>query len=420
MFGLLAYYLCLKKKWLFVALCLGASAAIHPTAIFFILPLFIKYRELRNWKLIGIMTSFLLFYLYIPITNRPPYMWDQPNSNGIFGFIKDTLQTAQMLSGTLGIWDLPKRILDLGGILLLSLGIGIFTIIWLFIKTKWYKNVALWIVILSVVYCVTDLSIQTYVYLLPAIAFGSVIIGIELSKFRKEWLYTCGIIAVVMLGVNANYFDIGRTLDPNLSATEYFNTELSKVGDGEILLAQHGWEWAAIYKYNKDNGKDIIPVAADTLQSPVYQDNLRQTGIKLVKQDYSSIPYAFQIKYIMQDIIKDNPDKVIWTTKTTDASTYGAEVVLAYKDGVSYNQDLFVPNLGLLSGIGKWHFKPSNPYDIITGSIEIKDWSIVTMSNYNVLTFGMLILIGYIPIWIIWQIVFNKKKWNLNKSRKVV
>jgi hypothetical protein len=267
---------------------------------------------------------------------------------------------------------------------------------------------------------VTDLSIQTYVYLLPAIAFGSVIIGIELSKFRKEWLYTCGIIAVVMLGVNANYFDIGRTLDPNLSATEYFNTELSKVGDGEILLAQHGWEWAAIYKYNKDNGKDIIPVAADTLQSPVYQDNLRQTGIKLVKQDYSSIPYAFQIKYIMQDIIKDNPDKVIWTTKTTDASTYGAEVVLAYKDGVSYNQDLFVPNLGLLSGIGKWHFKPSNPYDIITGSIEIKDWSIVTMSNYNVLTFGMLILIGYIPIWIIWQIVFNKKKWNLNKSRKVV
>jgi hypothetical protein len=324
-----------------------------------------------------------------------------------------------MLSGTLSIWDLPKRILDLGGVLLLSLGIGIFTIVWLFIKTKWYKNVALWIVILSAVYCVTDLSVQTYVYLLPAVAFGCILIGIELSKFRKEWLVVTGAIAIVMLGINVNYFDIGRTLDPNLSATEYFNTELPKVGNGEILLAQHGWEWAAIYKYNKDNGKNIIPVCADTLTSPVYVDNLKKIGINVSydKVVYDKMPMAFQNKYVMQEMIENNPNDVFWTTKTTDASTYGAEVVLAYKDGVSYNQELFVPNWGLLDTIGKWHFKPSNPYDIITGSIEIKDWSIVTMSNYNVITFGMLIAIGYIPIWIIWQVVFNKKKWSLNKHK---
>jgi len=202
-----------------------------------------------------------------------------------------------------------------------------------------------------------------------------------------------------------NYFDIGRTLDKNLSGTKFYREELSKVPDGQILIAQHGWEWASITPHNREYGTNIIGVSLETLASPVYQKWLIENGIKFDKFEDAS---AYMVNtYIAQSIIEKNEN--VWITKETDKSTYGAEVVKTTSSDIDLprvmydKKDLYV-----------WRWIPDNPYLAITGQIEVEKWKNIVMSNYNMVFFGMLGVIGFVPYWILQQIIVKKKKWSLN------
>jgi hypothetical protein len=67
-----------------------------------------------------------------------------------------------------------------------------------------------------------------------------------------------------------------------------------------------------------------------------------------------------------------------------------------------------------------WQWKPDNPYDIITGAIEVEGWGNVLMSSYSVLTFIMLGFIGGAPCWFIHQLVVKKRKWSLGNVKEKV
>jgi len=136
MFAVLAFYFAEKKKWLWCAVMLGAGGAVHHLIGIPLLALLVFNKELRSWKYVGTMASFLLIYLYIPITkavNSPPDMWGNVTPKE---FIADNLSTMLMLWGGLSIWDLPKRMLDTVGLLGVSLGLALVPIVW-FIKTMY-------------------------------------------------------------------------------------------------------------------------------------------------------------------------------------------------------------------------------------------------------------------------------------------
>jgi hypothetical protein len=399
------YYMCLKQKWLTASILIGVAGAIHPTSILISIPLLIAYKELRNWKRLAIMASFILFYLYIPLTNRPPYMWNTPNSEGgALGFVGDTISTALMLTGNLAVSDMPKRILDVGGLLLLNFAvIGIYPLIKAFDK-KWWKTILFWLMAVPALYYGIDLAPQTYVYLQPTIAFGAIAIGIGLSKLNKKWLVAVASCAVVLLGFNANYFDIGRTLDPNMSAVKYYEEELPKIGDGQILMPQYGWEWAAIYLYNKNENHNIIPVCVDTLVSPAYQDMLTEQGIKFA--DDNNEDRLSRQNYIAISIAELNDN--VWTTRVTDAATYGCEVV-SLENIKPPEVAAFVAKYSDVVA-GELHWKPSNPYDIITGAIEVSQWKFITLSSHNAFYLISLAIYGYGLVWIIFAIIKKVKK----------
>jgi hypothetical protein len=425
LFGIIAYWFCLSKRWWQAAVCLGCGIATHEIILFMLIPMFIGFRGLRSWKCIGIMVSFVLFYLYIPIANRAPYMWDLPNIYGVLGFIQSTITTGSALTGNLPIFDLPKRILDTLGILVVSFGLGVVGIVVAIWKrksgSKWYRNVMLWVMILSVGYFVTDLGPQTYVYMVPAVAFGSMLVGIGLSKMRKEWLFATGGIAVVMLGFNTNYFDIGRTLDANLSAKEFFYTELNKVPNGQVLLDQNSWEWACVYMYNKEFGRSIIPVYVGTLQSRDYRKlSVDPYGIKYVVPESDQSPNVYHPdaqEQIALSIVESNEN--VWTSEATSPETYGAEIIKA-----SGNQEVINQISGYIARLNTptqkaatWQWKPSNPYSFITGSIEVTQWQFLALSNYSCMMFTVLGGMGYVLVWIIWKVVFEKKKWSIKNVK---
>lgn len=398
MMCLAVYYACVKEKWLTASILIGVAGAIHPTSILITISLLIAYKPLRNWKRLAIMASFIVFYLYIPLTNRPPYMWNTPNSEGgILGFIGDTVSTATMLSGAIAITDLPKRILDAGGLILLNFAvIGLYPLIKAFDK-KWYKDILFWIMAIPTIYYICDLAPQVYVYCQMTIAFGAVAIGIGLSKVNKKIVYSTGLASILLLSINANYFDMGRTLDKNLSATKYYNEELPKVPDGQILMPQYGWEWAAIYLYNKNENREIIPVCVDTLVSPEYQKMLTEWGVKF--DDDNNDDRLMRQNYIALSIVSLNEN--VWTTNITEPETYGTEVIQARGNEWLIQKIPDEPPSQL-------HWKPSNPYDIITGAIEINEWKFITWTDKNAR--WLLSIMAYAIGMILITVVFFKRR----------
>ena len=410
MLGLGAYYFASKGNWLGCAIMLGAGGAVHHLIGTTLIVLFVAHKELRQWKYIGIMSAFLLFYLYLPITvaiNKPLNMW---GNQTLMSFLVDNASTAQMLIGALGIWELPKRIFDAAGILGISFGLAIIPIGWTIFrkgqKQVWYKRPLLWLFVLPVIYYASDLAPQTYVYAMPAIGFGAVMVGVSLSEMRPYWKYVVLGCAVGLLVFNANYFDIGRTLDPELSASKYYHEELSKVPDGGILIAQQGWEWAAVTPYNRNENRNIVSVCQDVLPSPIYQEQLRQWGVKFTYNvnDPRGVATEDSTKSIIQ--LNDN----VWITETTTPETYGAKIIQA--NGNTELVRILPKNINTT----EWKWRPSSPYGIITGSIEIREWVNIVVSNYNVLTFVMLGAIGLVPCWIGHMALVRKKKWSLKRQ----
>ena len=241
--------------------------------------------------------------------------------------------------------------------------------------------------------------------MMPAIGFGAVIAGISLVRMEFYWKWAVLGCAIGLLAFNTNYFDIGRTLDPELSAKQYYNHELRKVPDGQILVAQQGWEWASIYKFNKEENRNILPICIGTLPSKTYQQTLENMGIKLDVPEV--VRYEFSSD-IAASILELNEN--VWLTIPTAPRTYGAKIVPA--EG---NEELLGSTSHVVLSAQEWKWRPSNPYDIITGAIEVEEWVAITVSNYSCLFFTMLGTIGAVPCWIGYMALVRRKKWTLKR-----
>ncbi|GAG18740.1 unnamed protein product, partial [marine sediment metagenome] len=247
----------------------------------------------------------------------------------------------------------------------------------------------LFLVLIPVVYFATNLAVQTYVYLMPSIAFGSIIVGITLSKLHISWSYVVLLVAVGLMVFNANYFDIGRTLDPNLSARKFYDEELPKIKDGDIFMAG-GWTWAITYLYNKEEGRNIVPVCIDILPSERYLRMLEAKGINLVRtKSDSTIDKQWEVAL---SIAQNNPN--VWITKETIPSQYEFEVVLA--EG---NDHLMTRWFGHQKQ-PEIVWKPSNPYGIITGAIEVEEWKFILHSTHNMRFVFTWAVFGYFIFWL--------------------
>lgn len=382
MCGLGAYYFTIRQKWTISSVMLGIGLAIHPFLAFIVWAvLFIAKKEMRNWKRYMVTIAFFAFYLYIPIVKMVGNdlgMWGNTSASGFFG---GTLGMVMMLVGGLSMWDFPKRAIDTLLILLASFGFGIVPLVWHFVKVGKGRGSLLWLVLIPVIFFAINLSMQTYVYMIVAIAFGSIAIGLGLSKVKWQWAIATLVIAIGLMGYNANYFDIGRSLDSEMSAMKFYNEELPKIPDGEIFMGG-GWTWAMVYLYNKEEGRNIIPVSTDVLPSGEYLTQLENQGIRLVRSKATSqITLQGEIALSIAEL-----NEGVWIAKETKPEVY---------------QYVIEPAKGNEAYIGRWigqevtptwKWKPSNPYLYISGQLEIKEWHHVLQSNKNmlvVISFGI-------------------------------
>lgn len=410
-----AYYFAIKQQWKRMALIVGIGLAIHLLMVFVLAVLFLGYREYRhNWKALLITFSFCVFYAYIPLTNREPFMWfPAPDSVNIFRAIfDDVLGTINMLIGSLGIWDLPKRLLDVLGIIGVSIGgITIIPLVYYFRRTKFWKSVLFWLIVVPIVLFIGELDMNTFDYMMVAMPFLTVAICCGLAMMKGKFgkiLQVATLVVVLGFGLfNAWFFDIGNNLDKNLGATNLFRNEFNKIPDGAIFMPNYAWEWEAIYKYNADNDKHIYPICIDILPSKNYQQQLIGDGIKLVPSDTDNV--SIKASEIAKSIVRLNDN--VWTTKITDPYTFSSEVV-----PTNNNEDTVAnvdkQKIEQITNNPPIQWKPYSPYRILTTELFITEWNYILYTNWNLRFFVGWGSIGLILVWL-----FN---WVSNKKDKVM
>lgn len=415
-FSVAAYYFTLRKNWVMTSIMLGCGLVTHHLIFLTWIVLFIAHKELRfnTYKVFGkqvtffskyflLSAAFLIFYLYIPLSVR---FTDQPNmwgNTGFKDFFQNNIGVFTMLVGQLSIYDFPKRVLDTIGILGVSFAVASIPLAWWIWKYKKLRNELLWLFILPIAYWVADLAPQTAKYQEASIAWGAIMAVLMLAQLNKKWLISAVTVgAVVMLGVNTWFLDVGRTLDPNLSATQFYQQELPKMQDGDIFVTNGAWEWIEVFLYNKETGHKIIPVCMGILPSDRYRTMLRDQGVVIQELENNPEYQAYtgshthnlntqQVFYSLS-IVENN--KNVFTSRPTDPSTYGAEVVPA-----ATNTDQFTRWLGHDIAVPKWQWKPSSPYAIVEGTIEVQEWVFILQSNRTVIWLATLLGLGYTAAW---------------------
>jgi hypothetical protein len=390
-----AFYFAMKKKWYWTAIFLGAGLAVHLLAFFVFFIFLVGFKEYRkNWKALLITLSFGLFYLYIPLSSRnAPPMWLPQSGNFVVAQVKDIWSTITGLVGQIAIYDVPKRIIDTIGIVGVSVGVvALIPIVTYFWRKKFYKDVLFWLILIPIGLFISELDMNTFDYTMLAMPFLAIVAMLGLRKMqRASWQRYYGwgralaglvLVSVIGFGVyNLNYFDIGRTLDKNMSITEYYTQELPKIPNGSIYMPLWGWEWEAAFKYNKDNNAHLIIVNEDMLVSPLYLKQIQNDGVKLVPSLEKNQSIA--AKEMAQSIIQLNN---VWTTITTDPSTFRCKVVQANHD-VNLAPLPDETLIAQLTAHPPWLWNPWDPYDIMTTSILESQWQYVVMSNHSLFFF---------------------------------
>jgi hypothetical protein len=170
-------------------------------------------------------------------------------------------------------------------------------------------------------------------------------------------------------------------------------------------MPNYAWEWEAIFKYNKDNNKNIYPICIDVLPSELYREQLREDGIKLLESDAKNI--SIKASEIAKSIVALNDN--VWTTKVYDARTFGTEVVATnHNEGLVANVDR--ERIKQIVDHQQIAWKPYNPFSVMTTELFLTDWSYILYSNYNVRMFASLIVAGLFLNWLLW--------WFLNRRNK--
>lgn len=253
-------------------------------------------------------------------------------------------------------------------------------------------------------YFASGLLVHNCVYMVVGIAFGAIAIGLGLAKMRKWWAIAVAVVAVGLLGFNANYFDIGRTLDPEMSAVKFYEEELAKIPDGGYFMGG-GWTWAMVYLYNREEGRNIIPVSIDALPDRNYWAVMDEMGIEY---DKALLPTDSDFSYItMQGKLAVSVAEMndgVWIAKETKPEVYQYEIVPA-----KGNEAYIGRWIGQEIEAGNWRWRPSNPWKYMSGQLEVAEWHHILWSGTNAFYVVSLIAYGFGLSWFIMMLYKRRK-----------
>lgn len=201
-----------------------------------------------------------LMYLYIPLTLNPESAWldeitfssMQDYFSGQGGLI---LGIAVVEEGPILSADMLQRFTDFG---IFFFGGFLAAIVPIFMRRK--HDLLLWVFLLPILHYGFGLPDLAWVYLMPSFAFGAVMASEALeqqSKRARSLKIAVAGFAGIAIAWNLIAFDIGKNLDPNLSAQAYYDQLDELPDDAFVYSGVRGWEDIVIVLHNLDSKKNI-------------------------------------------------------------------------------------------------------------------------------------------------------------------
>tara|TARA_B100000949_G_C14267251_1_gene445608 strand:+ start:87 stop:1496 length:1410 start_codon:yes stop_codon:yes gene_type:complete len=217
---------------------------------------------------------------YLPLFNRPPYHLIEDSS--LFAYYDYFFGGHRGLLGGLAIIptdDAIERLWEFTRIIIGGLGTALILIV-LGIKKVWKESFVLpMIFVLPSFHYLTNLDAMTYTYTIVTIAFGAILACQHEWKFAKA---ACIVGAIVLIGFNIQWFDFGRTLDPNQTQVSWYKT-LDKLPSDAVLQVDRAGCCAVLWVdlYNMENGTTIRNIKKGIVDTPPSE---RGEFIDIVKQ----------------------------------------------------------------------------------------------------------------------------------------
>ena len=389
-----------KDKVKYVILALGV--AVHHLIIFALLVVWlydmVKHKKahtrILTWSM-GIPFIGLLFYLWVPIVNRPPWIFIE--GDGFKNYV-DYLSANSGLIGGLGVFTANglQRLQD--GISILGYSFGACWILITCALVKFRKNkkdIELGILIfmwaLPLLYYMTDTDPTTFTYTMMSFAFGGLLVvkGAEWLREKNRALryglpILTGVCCVGFMIANTFFFDIGKNLDKDRSTLRYYQSLSSVQNDSLIWGGFTSVASVAVANYDQTTGANITIVPS--LLSPInlsisIAENAYSKG-KLYIIDYSETSDGFL-----------NMTNVLVTTDNYGSSFEFIEKTTTIIQKLNGSQVL----KGWVNPVERMYSKKvavgwSNPIDLITGKLMYNKWINNIKTNRTA---------GYVIMWFI-------------------
>lgn len=315
----------------------------------------VRYRW--RWRYLLLLLG-IVPYAWVVLVNRPPFLWI--GGTGIESYIDYFFGQGGLIAGLAILEaDALLRLQDFVMLLPLTYGVAMILAIPAMFKRE---NVMLTLLaVLPLMYYLTDLAPQTYVYMLISVPFAALLAvrGAQVCIERVTWSWAPGMALIVCIGLmlgNVGMMDIGHSqgADSDRQAVTYYES-LSELPRGATLWIYHGGWWRAVtYLYSDDNGADLQVL-------PIFGWG--------TEQNVAVAQEALENGSLYELTITDERHHAGIFTLRTDLE--GLRDSVALVTPLDTGEDVAL------------HFGWVSPYDLLRGDYEMERWAEATTSNIN-------------------------------------
>jgi len=341
----LAWFLLVYERYSMGAIAAGLAAGTHIFVGPAILAMFFYYSGFRKKWFLFIPLAILPYLYVVFAATRSEWNASLPTGSGIEGFLRTyvwgTIYDNFKYWGAIAIWNLPKRLFETAVLLATSFGLALIPMFYYF--RDWKKAGFILACITVPVFYYVGCNVETaYVHFTLAFPFLAVAAGLGLNRFKLHPSVIL-VISGVLLLIFPLSFDIGNTLDKDLSAYNMYQ-QIEKIPDGSVVFGYcedtqgnqsvGGREQVGIMYYDRLKGKNIIPlntswlantdVVGDKSISEWTKSTLRSFGLitpemvvvenmdeKLTREQWREL-----VLENMRRLKEANPDRKFYITKT--------------------------------------------------------------------------------------------------------
>jgi hypothetical protein len=197
-------------------------------------------------------------------------------------------------------------------------------------EEKFSVILILTIVLLPLLLYVTSRPPQWITYLLPSIAFLSILGGICAVKFLDKYqvkgsLVVASVCGLGLLGLNLYSYDIGRSIDPSPTTARQMYDKLESLPEGTIVFS-HSWGHLGLLidTHNRFGGSKLIrmddtstlkstKLALEGTDAVLPPRDTRLYQIPLIELEAAVNNYVGQIQEL-------NPNRLVYITYVKDSS----------------------------------------------------------------------------------------------------